>query len=215
MAEIFPRWSNDVPRYLGAAALGFALLTAPGVWYYFSPEYSDVGYMPRQPVPFSHALHVGELKMDCRYCHASVELSPVATIPPTETCMNCHSLVSRDSDKLALVFQSIETGEPIHWIRVHKIPDYAYFNHSVHFRSGIGCFSCHGNVAEMEEIRQVEPLSMRWCLDCHRQPDEQLRPGDQVTNPAPSSVSDQIAFASGFRQQHPIDPPTDCSGCHR
>ena len=184
MAEIFPKWANQVPRQLLLGASGVALLTVLGVGYTFSPEYTDVGYKPRQPIPFSHKLHVGELAIDCRYCHSTVEISPIASLPPTETCMNCHSLVGRDSDKLAPLRESLETGEPIRWIRVHNVPDYAYFDHRPHVGTGVGCVSCHGNVAEMEETRQVEPLSMSWCLDCHRESDEYL------------------------------DPPTDCNGCH-
>ena len=184
MAEIFPKWANQVPRQLLLGASGVALLTVLGVGYTFSPEYTDVGYKPRQPIPFSHKLHVGELAIDCRYCHSTVEISPIASLPPTETCMNCHSLVGRDSDKLAPLRESLETGEPIRWIRVHNVPDYAHFDHRPHVGTGVGCVSCHGNVAEMEETRQVEPLSMSWCLDCHRESDEYL------------------------------DPPTDCNGCH-
>jgi len=188
MAEIFPRWMNRLPRYLVTASAAFAALAVFVVGYAFSPAYTDVGYMPRQPIPFSHRLHAGELSVDCRYCHASVEISPSASLPPSRTCMNCHSLVSRDRAVLAPLRESVETGEPTRWIRVHRLPDYAYFDHSVHVAARLDCSDCHGNVAAMEEVRQVEPLSMRWCLDCHRDPPE------------------TAAVRSG---------PTDCTACHR
>ncbi|MCZ6649523.1 MAG: cytochrome c3 family protein [Acidobacteria bacterium] len=191
------------------------LLAVGGIWYFGSPEYTDVGYQPHQPIPYSHRLHAGELSMDCRYCHASVEVSAVANIPPTTVCMNCHTVILRDSDKLALLRESLRTGEPIHWLRVHKLPDYAYFNHGVHVRAGVGCASCHGRVDEMEVVRQVEPLSMSWCLDCHREPARHLRPLNQVTNMRWSPPPDQLEFASGAIGDRQLKPPTDCSGCHR
>lgn len=212
VAQIFPRWANQVPRYvlIGAGAAMFVGITV--VWYFFSPAFTDVGYRPRQPVPFSHKLHAGELDTDCRYCHASVETSPVASIPPTQTCMNCHSLVARSSGKLLSVRDSLETGEPIHWIRVHKLPDYSYFDHGAHVRVGVGCVSCHGDVTEMEEIQQVQPLSMSWCLDCHSNPARSLLPLDQVTHPIPRRAD---ATTNGASLGHPLTPPSDCSGCHR
>lgn len=215
MAQIFPEWANKVPGRLAGGVAILALLAPAGIWYYFSPEFTDVGYRPRQPIPFSHQLHVGELRLDCRYCHATVEVSAVATVPPTQVCMNCHELVARDSDKLRALRRSIRSGEPIRWIRVHKVPDYAYFDHGVHVRAGIGCASCHGNVAEMEEIQQVEPLSMGWCLDCHRHPDPHLRPLEEVTNLAWKPSADQAAFARWVREERQIVAPTDCTACHR
>ncbi|MFQ5739224.1 MAG: cytochrome c3 family protein [Acidobacteriota bacterium] len=191
------------------------LLVIAVVWCFFSPQFTDVGYRPHQPVAFSHKLHAGELQIDCRYCHATVEVSAVASIPPTQTCMNCHHLFKRDDPKLAAVRESAETAQPIHWLRVHKVPDFAYFNHSVHIRSGIGCSSCHGDVSRMDEITQTEPLSMSWCLDCHRRPDRYLRPPDQITNPAWTPSSEQLAFAREFKAVHQVDAPTDCTACHR
>lgn len=211
MAQIFPRWANRAPRYLlmgaGAATIaGIALIST-----FFSPAFTDVGYRPRQPVPFSHKLHAGDLEIDCRYCHTSVEVSAVASIPPTQTCMNCHSLVGRNSATLAAVRDSLEAGEPLRWIRVHKIPDYAYFDHGAHIRVGVGCVSCHGDVTAMDEIEQVQPFSMRWCLDCHRDPAPSLRPRDQVMRPRPLRL-DARTLA---RVEHRLAPPSDCSGCHR
>ncbi len=215
MAQIFPRWINKLPL-LGAVAVPLAgLLAVGGVWYYFSPRYTDVGYMPRQPVSYSHALHVGELGLDCRYCHASVEVSPVANVPPTKVCMNCHSLIKRDSERLAPIRDSIASNRPVRWVRVHMLPDYAYFDHSVHIHAGVGCKSCHGGVDRMVEVEQVEPLSMSWCLDCHRNPDPHLRPRDQVTNMQWVAPKNQLELAAAIRAERGIEPPLDCSGCHR
>ena len=141
-----------------------------------------MGYRPVQPVPYSHKLHVGELGLDCRYCHASVEISAVANVPPTQTCMNCHRLVKKDSAKLAPIRDSFPSGRPMHWIRVHKLPDYAYFTHRAHVAAGVGCVTCHGRIDEMETVTQMTPLSMSWCLDCHRNPGPNRRPVSEVTN---------------------------------
>ena len=187
------------------------------VWYFGSPKFTDVGYRPKQPVPFSHRLHTGELGMDCRYCHASVEFSHEANIPPTQTCMNCHNMVLPESEKLQPVRDSFKTGTPIEWIRVHKVPEYAYFNHSVHLRAGVGCASCHGNVAEMEIVEQKESLSMGWCLQCHRDPTNHLRDLNQtkVTDMAWSPAANQPEIAKQLIQQKRLQPPEDCSACHQ
>jgi hypothetical protein len=186
-----------------------------GVWYYGSPKYTDAGYRPEQPVPYSHALHAGELAIDCRYCHVSVESSPVANIPPTQTCMNCHKIVARDSVLLEPIRESFDSGRPMRWVRVHSLPGYAYFNHAVHVRAGVGCISCHGPIHEMEVVMQVEPLSMSWCLDCHRNPAPHLRPTDEVTNMEWVPPRDQAEFAQRAMLEKNLDPPLDCSGCHR
>ena len=215
MAQDFPKWANKVPMYV---VLGLALLAPAavlGVGYYFSPEYTDVGYMPEQPVPYSHKLHVGELGLDCRYCHAQVEVSAVASVPPTAVCMNCHAIVGRDKATLEPVRQSAESGLPIRWVRVHKVPEYAYFDHSVHVRAGVGCSTCHGDVAQMEVVRQVEPLSMRWCLDCHRDPAPHLRPAEEITNTAWVPTADQRETGRELMEQRGVDARDDCSACHR
>jgi hypothetical protein len=129
--------------------------------------------------------------------------------------MNCHKLILPESEKLLPVRESYATGKPIEWIRVHHIPDFAYFNHSAHLRAGVGCASCHGNVAQMEVVQQVQPLSMGWCLDCHRNPDMHLRPHDQITNMEWTPPEDQMSFAKRIKEELQIKPPVDCSGCHR
>ena len=192
-----------------------AVLIISGIWYYFSPEYTDVGFRPVQPVAYSHKLHAGDLGIDCRYCHTTVERTAKANVPPTKTCMNCHTLIKPESEKLAPVRQSFATGQPIMWTRVHDLPGYAYFDHGAHVRAGVGCVSCHGNVAEMEVVEQKEPLSMGWCLECHRNPGPNLRPVDQVTNMDWTPPTDQAEFAKRSIDEKKLNPPVDCSGCHR
>ncbi len=215
MPQIFPKWSNKVPLY-AAAGLGVAALVVPAfIWYYFSPEYTDVGYQPTQPVPFSHLLHAGELEMDCRYCHAQVEVAAVASVPTTQMCMNCHSLVKRDSVQLAAIRDSLAAQEPMRWVRVHKVPEYANFDHGVHVRAGVGCQSCHGDIRSMEVVTQQEPLSMSWCLTCHRGPEAHLRSFDQITNTTWKPPANQAELAAQFIEERQIAPPEDCSACHR
>lgn len=215
MAQIFPEWSNKVFPVLLVAILLGGIGTVGFFWYFGSPKYTDVGYRPEQPVTYSHKLHAGDLGLDCRYCHIGVEISASATIPPTQTCMNCHTLVKNDSKKVAPVLESWTNGTPIEWVRVHDLPDYAYFNHSAHIHAGVGCISCHGNVAEMEEVMQVEPLSMSWCLDCHRKPEAYLRPVDQVTNMKWTPPENQMLLGREIIKEKNINPPVACSGCHR
>jgi hypothetical protein len=215
LAQIFPEWTNRLPNIILAGVI-IALVAVVGFfWYYGSPSYTDVGYQPRQPVPYSHKLHADDLGLDCRYCHNLVEKSPHANIPPTQTCMNCHKLIATDSKKLLPVRESWSEQKPIEWVRVHKVADYAYFHHGAHLRAGIGCASCHGNVAQMEVVHQVQPLSMGWCLDCHRNPDMHLRPREELTNMSWLPPSDQLEYAKRIKKEKNIDPPVECSGCHR
>ena len=215
MAQLFPKWINRLPLLAAAAGPVLGLVAVGGIWYFGSPKYTDAGYRPTQPVPYSHALHVGELGLDCRYCHVSVETSRVANIPPTETCLNCHRVIARESELLAPIRESGASGRPMRWVRVHNLPDYAYFNHAVHIHAGVGCKSCHGRIDQMEVVTQVEPLSMSWCLDCHRNPAPHLRPPDEVTNMAWFPPKNHAAFAQQAIAERQIQPPVDCSGCHR
>ncbi|MGB0680051.1 MAG: cytochrome c3 family protein, partial [Polyangiales bacterium] len=182
--QIFPKELNYLPLIGAFVVLGGGALTTFVVWYYFSPKHTQVGYAPRQPVPYSHRLHAGELGIDCRYCHSGVERSAKAGVPPTQTCMGCHAVVKKDSARLAPVRASWQSGRPVPWVRIHKVADHAYFNHSVHVKAGVGCVSCHGRIDKMEVVRQDQPLSMGWCLECHRNPGPHLRPPDEVTNMA-------------------------------
>lgn len=215
MAQIFPRWTNQLPLLIGAglplATIGLIVF----VWYYFAPEFTDVGYQPTQPVPFSHQLHAGSMGMDCRYCHNTVEEAGHAAVPPTQTCMNCHAVVAPDSTRLAVVRESYETDTPIEWVRVHMLPDYAYFDHSVHVAAGVGCASCHGRIDQMPVVRQSEPLSMRWCLQCHRDPEPNLRPVSEVTNMAYDPAEAGYEPAEDPHRLREVNPPQHCSGCHR
>ena len=215
MAQIFPEWSNKVLPVILIGVLFLIIGSVGFFWYFGSPQYTDVGYRPDQPVPYSHKLHAGDLGLDCRYCHIGVEVSPSATIPPTQICMNCHTLIKTDSEKLASVLKSWSNGEPIEWVRIHDLPDYAYFDHSAHINAGVGCTSCHGNVAEMEKVMQVEPLSMGWCVSCHREPEMHLRSPGEITNMKWTPPEDQIAIAKELIKTKKISPPVDCSGCHR
>ncbi len=215
MPQIFPEWTNKAPLYLVGGVAAVALVVPPLIWYFFSPEFTDVGYRPEQPVPFSHKLHAGELALDCRYCHAQVEVSAVASVPPTQVCMNCHQLVARDSEKLAVIRDSLANNQPVEWVRVHKVPDYAFFDHSIHIRAGVGCSSCHGDIRNMEVVTLQEPLSMGWCLECHRNPEPHLRERDQITNTTWKPGKNQVAFASQVIEERQIRPPEDCTSCHR
>jgi len=176
--------------------------------------------MPTQPVPYSHVTHVGKLGLDCRYCHTSVETGAHANIPPTQTCMGCHTNLVLD-DLRAAKFQPVkdahEKGMSVEWVKIHDLPDYSYFNHSAHVRRGVGCVSCHGRIDTMETVHQDRPLSMQWCLDCHRYPEKHLRPLDQITNMtwAPPDGQDQVAFGLKIRRELGINPSQDCSTCHR
>ncbi len=151
MAQIFPKWTNNLPPLLAGGFLFLLTAVTLGFWYYGSPNYTDVGYRPTQPIPYSHKLHAGDLGIDCRYCHTGVERSFEANVPPTQTCMNCHKLILPESEKLLPVRESFASGVPIQWVRVSKVPDFAYFNHAPHLHAGVGCASCHGNVADMED----------------------------------------------------------------
>lgn len=215
LAQIFSKSINKLPWLILVGASLAGLLVVSGIWYYFSPEYTDVGYRPVQPVEYSHKLHAGDLGIDCVYCHTTVERSAKANVPPTQTCMNCHTLIKSESEKLAPVRQSFATGEPIQWTRVHNLPGFAYFEHGTHVRAGVACITCHGNVAQMEVVTQMEPLSMGWCLECHRNPGENLRPVAEVTNMNWTPMVSHEEFAARMIKEKKIKPPVDCSGCHR
>lgn len=222
MAQIFPRKANALPVVSLFGALGAGIFLVGFIWYYFSPEFYEVGYAPTQPVPYSHELHVGQLGLDCRYCHTGVEVSDYAVIPPTQTCMNCHGQIQTQSLNLLPVRESWATGQPIEWVKVNHLPDFAYFPHSVHVNAGVGCETCHGRIDQMEVVYQVSPLSMAWCLDCHRAPEEHLRDPALVTE---MGFNDRVrADDASYRAyidrnlqriaSEGINPPENCSACH-
>ncbi len=212
MLTAFPKWTNRLPFCILFAGGGGFFGVVGFVWYYFSPEFTDVGYAPPQPVPYSHKLHAGTLGMDCRYCHTGVEVGSHANVPPSQTCMNCHTEIKPESQKLLPVRESFDTDQPVQWKRIHKLPDFVRFNHSIHINAGVGCVSCHGRIDQMEVVRLSKPLSMGWCLNCHRDPESRIRPRDKVT------VMDYLPTdpQEGARlvQERDINPPENCSACH-
>ncbi len=218
MANIFPKWTNQLPlKVLAGAALVVTALTG-GITYYFTPKYTNVGYQPVQPVPFSHAIHADQLGLDCRYCHSYVEKAAHSNVPSTQTCMNCHSQIKQNSPRLALVRESYKSGKPIEWVRIHKAPDYVYFNHSAHVNRGVSCVSCHGKINEMAVVYQDQPQSMSWCLDCHRAPENHLRPLQYITNLnwKPEDIgTTQKQLGQELKDRWGVKPPVTCNGCHR
>lgn len=216
MAQVFHRSTNTISRVTIFGAL-FAVGT--GAWVVDalqrSPYVTEVRVAREQPVPFSHEHHVSGLGIDCRYCHTSVEESSFAGIPPTKTCMTCHSQIWADSPMLEPVRASFRTNQPLEWVRVHDLPDFVYFNHSVHINKGFGCSTCHGAVDRMPLTFRTQTLYMDWCLECHRQPERFVRPREQVFNMAWQPPGDQLARGAELVKTYRIRNLTDCSVCHR
>ena len=212
MSDIFPKWTNKLPAMVGIAAVVLSSTVAAGVWYYLTPKYSRVGYQPKQPVAFSHAIHSDQLGIDCRYCHTGVEKSWFSNIPAAETCMRCHSVVVKDSPKLALVRESFTSGKPIPWVWIHKTPDFVYFNHSVHVNRGISCVHCHGQINKMDEVYHAKPFSMGFCLDCHREPEAKIRPNEFVTQ---LDWNNEGFDGKAAVHDWKVQPGQSCSTCHR
>jgi formate-dependent nitrite reductase cytochrome c552 subunit len=209
------------------AVLGGGPYAAIIVGYGFSPKALTVGYQPVQPISYSHELHAGQLGIDCRYCHTTVENNTYAAIPHTQVCISCHNPdagngIRKTSNKLAPLFESYKTGKPVEWVKVHDLPDYVYFNHSAHVNKGIGCASCHGRVDKMEVVYQAKDLSMSWCLDCHRKPEKNLRPISEMTNMSWTAEGDekkdQHTLGLELKETYNIHSSaylTSCSTCHR
>jgi hypothetical protein len=217
MSHIFPKSANKLPLQIILFILVFVGVVTAATTYYATPKYTRVGYAPVQPVPFSHALHSGQLGIDCRYCHIGVDKGAVSSVPTAQTCMNCHNQIKTDSPALAPVRESYASGDPIKWVKVHQAPDYVYFNHAVHVNRGISCVECHGQVNEMEVVTHTKSLSMGFCLDCHRDPASYVRPLDQVTNLnwKPEQAAEHAKWAEAFVKNNKISPPQSCTGCHR
>ena len=211
---IFAPWVDKLARLIVALLLGGVFYVVFILLYATSPKATASGYQPEQPVPYSHKLHAGELGIDCRYCHIGVDKGAKATIPATQTCMNCHANVLKDSPKLEALRQSYSTGKPVEWIRVHDLADFVYFDHSAHVNRGVGCATCHGRIDLMEVVYQDQPLNMGWCLECHRNPERYLRPLDRITDMT-WKADDQLTLGADIRKQYNINPSTDCSTCHR
>jgi len=234
--QIFPSSSNAIAR---ASLFALVFLVAFVFWamaeFQRSPYVTYAGVRKPQPVPFSHQHHVTGLGIDCRYCHTSVETSSFAGIPPTKTCMNCHSQIWTNAAYLEPVRESFRTGKSIEWTRVNQLPNFVYFNHSIHIAKGVGCNTCHGPVDQMPLMYQYASLQMEFCLDCHRAPEKYLRPREQVFNmryqpPVDDplgknnvefegkSYNDQIELGTALKkayQVRTVNDITSCNTCHR
>jgi hypothetical protein len=217
MAQLFPKAANQIAKasvVIGgvglAGGLTLLLFVVPRSGYVTGQK-----EIREQPVPFYHSHHVGGIGIDCRYCHTSVDKSATAGIPPTKTCMNCHSQIFRDSPTLEPVRASWRDGTSIPWIKVHDLPDFVYFNHSAHVNKGVGCSTCHGRVDRMAFVWQEKSLLMEWCLDCHRQPEKYLRPKSAVYDPAYEPPANQIELGRRLAAEYDVKPQVTCSTCHR
>ena len=218
MSQLVGPAANTIARVslIGVFAL---LIAGAGFGYHFvySPYVTEVGVAKAQPVPYSHAQHVGGLGLDCRYCHTAVETSNSAAIPSTEICVGCHSQVATDSPWLDPVRASQETGDPLEWVRVHDLADYVYFNHAIHVRQGIGCESCHGRIDRMAVVAKAESLQMIWCLECHRDPAAHIRPREAVFVMGYQPPIEQNVLGPQLVAEYGIETARldDCSICHR
>ena len=216
MPQVFPRSSNSIARLsILGAVLTLGLIGAITYIVARSPLATGQGVPPEQPVPFSHAHHSGGDGIDCRYCHQSAEYSAVAGVPPTETCINCHKQIWLNSPNLEVVRQSFQSKQPIQWTRVHDLPDFVYFNHSIHVKKGIGCSTCHGEVNRMQLTWQVAPLNMQWCVDCHTAPEKYVRPREQIYNMQWTPGPNQLEEGARLVKEYDIQKKVYCSTCHR
>lgn len=219
MSQIFHRHTNIYSRLSILAVVVFVAALGGSVAMLHLSGYNTGQYvMVDQPIQFSHAHHAGGMGIDCRYCHTTVEQSAFANIPPTKTCMNCHSQIWATAPILEPVRASFRDNTPLTWTRVHDLPDFAYFNHSIHVAQGVGCATCHGQVDRMPLIRQEAPLTMSWCVDCHRNPGPNLRPRDQVFNMNWERPADDPEMGARLIKEYKIASPeqlTSCSTCHR
>ncbi len=219
MSALFKPWSNTVFRVALAGSATFLVGgLAFGMVYMRSPLFTGQHEPVTQPVQFDHRHHVGDEGIDCRYCHSSVEKSPSAGIPPTSLCLNCHSQIWNKSPQLAPVRQAFFADKPIEWRRVHQLPGFVYFNHSIHVAKGVGCETCHGRIDRMAAVAKENTLSMGWCLECHRDPGPRLRPRDQITAMGyapPATREGRDALADKLLHDNDVHTRTSCSTCHR
>jgi hypothetical protein len=219
MSQVFPKSANAWSKG-SIIAVVFVLL---GVgWTILTLQRSDfvtsANNFVEQPVQFSHQHHAGGIGIECRYCHTSVEVSPSAGIPPTKTCINCHSQIWSTSPYLEPVRASYRDDKPLNWIRIHDLPDFVYFNHSIHVTKGVGCETCHGRVDRMPLMLQAKSLQMEWCLDCHRDPARYVRPREEITTMGYVPASSQAELGAKLVGDYKIDNAeqlTNCSVCHR
>jgi hypothetical protein len=200
---------------LGFLAMGLVVLIAAWIFRAVTGPEAGIGIPVKQPIPFSHKRHVQGNGIDCRYCHTSVEKSSFAGLPATEICMTCHSQVFVEAPVLAPVVGAYLANKPLRWKRVHDLPEFVYFNHSIHVHKGIGCVSCHGRVDEMPLTWRTESLTMQWCLRCHRAPEHFVRPREFVFDMAWTPQEEQTVLGKRLVKQYNIQRKTDCSACHR
>jgi hypothetical protein len=216
MSLLFPRWTNTVSRLTAGLVLATPVAGIAALMLYVRSPYGTNQAQPiEQPIEFDHRHHVGDEGIDCRYCHTTVETGPSAGIPSTAICMNCHSQIWNKSPLLETVRERYFTDKPIAWERVHNLPDFVYFNHSIHVNKGVGCVTCHGRVDTMAAITQAEPLTMSWCLDCHRNPAPNLRPLDQITSMTWTPSKDPAVEGKALAEQYHVHTRTSCTTCHR
>ena len=217
MAQLFERTSDTYLRLAGACVLVFVVSLSVVGYYQCQPRYiTRVNWAPEQPVPFSHAHHVDGLGIHCLYCHHTVEESSSAAYPPTHTCMSCHSQVWTNADLLEPVRTSYQQDEPLAWQRVYDLPEFVFFKHDVHVAAGVGCESCHGRVDQMPLLRQATSLTMSWCLKCHRNPEQFIRPREEVYTMGWQPPEDRQALGRRLIEEYGIQTEnlTDCSICH-
>jgi len=216
MAQIFHKSSNTLAK---VSIFGAVFFAAAGLWLVGavnrSPYVTQAEVVREQPVPFSHKHHVADLGIDCRFCHSSVETSASAGFPSTKTCMSCHSQVWTDAEMLEMVRESWRTDTSIPWARVHDLPDFAYFDHSIHVAKGVGCTTCHGPVDQMPLMRQQNALNMEWCLACHREPQAFVRPRERVFDVDWRTPPNQAELGRRLVEDYHIQSRTNCSACHR
>jgi len=216
MPQIFRRSANTLSR-----VSIFGLLSLVGGLILLAIVLARSSYVTRQhifveqPLQFSHMHHVTDDGIDCRYCHTSAETSSFAGIPPTKTCMNCHSVLFANASFLEPVRASFRDNRPLHWVRVHDLPDFVYFNHSIHIKKGIGCETCHGRIDQMPLTYQQNSLLMEWCIDCHKNPAPNLRPREEITTMGYRPAKDQAELGPELMKAYNVHPSTSCSTCHR
>ena len=216
MAQIFHRSTNTISRVSIYGAVILIAILGYAVNVVNQTSYVTEAHTARpQPVPFSHKHHVGELGLDCRYCHSSVEVSSSAGMPPTQTCMACHSQIWTGAAILEPVRASYRDSTPIVWTRVNAVPDFVYFNHSIHIAKGVGCTTCHGPIAEMNITWREQSLYMRWCLECHNAPEKYLRPRSEVFNAFYKTPANQDALGNQLMTEYKVQKLTNCTTCHR
>ena len=214
MRALFPPWTNSIARasVLVIPLAGLGALCAP-MLFVRTPYFTEQDNPVQQPVEFDHRHHVADEGIDCRFCHASVETAASAGYPPTSTCMGCHAQVWNASPILEVVRRAYFSDTPVAWKRVHRLPDFVYFDHSIHVAKGVGCETCHGRVDQMAAVEQIAPLTMEWCLDCHRNPQGRIRPRERVVDMGwPSAGADE---EKALIARYDVHTRTSCTACHR